>query len=184
MERLKKKQETAKQYVPAPVLHTMKGATVGIISYGSTEAAVFEAQHQLNTEHGIKSDFLRIRALPFTKEVDKFLAKYDQIFIVEMNRDGQMDQILKTEYAQFAPKFKSVAFGDGMPASAKWVREGILAKYESSVKKVNSNQKSVVSKKAAPAKKATAKKVVAKKTSAKKVTKKAVTGKTVKAKRK
>jgi len=23
-----------------------------------------------------------------------------------------------------------VAFGDGMPASAKWVREGILAKYE------------------------------------------------------
>jgi 2-oxoglutarate ferredoxin oxidoreductase subunit alpha len=186
MDRLKKKQQTAKQYVPAPVLHTMKGATVGIIAYGSTEAAVLEAQHQLNTEHGIKSDFLRIRALPFTKEVDKFLAKYDQIFIVEMNRDGQMDQILKTEYAQFASKFKSVAFGDGMPASAKWVREGILANYESSVKIVNSNQKSAVSKKAAPAKKAVVKKVVAKKPSAKKVTtssskgKKAVTGKTVK----
>ncbi len=179
MDRLKRKQETAKQYVPAPVLHSMKGATVGIIAYGSTEAAVLEAQHQLNTEHGIKSDFLRIRALPFTKEVDKFLAKYDQIFIVEMNRDGQMDQILKTEYAQFASKFKSVAFGDGMPASAKWVREGILAKYESSVKKVSSNQKSVAGKKAA-AKKAVAKKVVAKKTSAKKVTRKAVTGKTVK----
>ena len=180
MDRLKKKQETAKQYVPAPVLHTMKGATVGIIAYGSTEAAVLEAQHQLNTEHGIKTDFLRIRALPFTKEVDKFLAKYDQIFVVEMNRDGQMNQILKTEYAQFAPKFKSVAFGDGMPASAKWVREGILAKYESS------NQKSVVSKKAAPAKKTVAKKVVAKKPSAKKAPtssskgKKAVTGKTVK----
>ena len=179
MDRLKKKQETAKQYVPAPVLHTMKGATVGIIAYGSTEAAVLEAQHQLNTEHGIKTDFLRIRALPFTKEVDKFLAKYDQIFIVEMNRDGQMDQILKTEYAQFAPKFKSVAFGDGMPASAKWVREGILAKYESSVKKqsVSRSQR---------AKKAAAKKVAAKKPSAKKVTtssskgKKAVTGKTVK----
>jgi len=180
MDRLKRKQETSKQYVPAPVLHSMKGATVGIIAYGSTEAAVLEAQHQLNTEHGIKSDFLRIRALPFTKEVDKFLAKYDQIFTVEMNRDGQMDQILKTEYAQFASKFKSVAFGDGMPASAKWVREGILAKYESSVKKVSSNQKSVAGKKAVLAKKAVAKKVVAKKTSAKKVTRKAVTGKTVK----
>ena len=113
----------------------MKGATVGIIAYGSTEAAVLEAQHQLNTEHGIKTDFLRIRALPFTKEVDDFLAKYDQIFIVEMNRDGQMDQILKTEYAQFAPKFKSVAFGDGMPASAKWVREGILAKVRKRLRK-------------------------------------------------
>jgi hypothetical protein len=96
-----------------------------------------------------------------------------------MNRDGQMDQILKTEYPQFASKFKSVAFGDGMPASAKWVREGILAKYESSMKKAISDQKSVVSEKAAPAKK-----VVAKKTSAKKVTKKTVTGKTVKTKRK
>jgi len=186
MDRLKKKQETAKQYVPAPVLDTMKGATVGIIAYGSTEAAVNEARHQLNIEHGIKTDFLRIRALPFTKEVDTFLAKHDQIFIVEMNRDGQMDQILKTEYAQFAPKFKSVAFGDGMPASAKWVREGILAKYESSAKKVSSNQKSVVSKKATSAKKVVvkkttpAKKIVAKKPSAKKATKKAVTGKTVK----
>jgi len=171
MDRLKKKQETAKQYVPTPVLHTMKGATAGIIAYGSTEAAVFEAQHQLNTEHGIKTDFLRIRALPFTKEVDAFLAKHDQIFIVEMNRDGQMNQILKTEYAQFASKFKSVAFGDGLPASAKWVREGILAKYES---------KKVVVKKVAPAKKSAVKKAVAQKTSAKKTLKKAVTGKMVK----
>jgi 2-oxoglutarate ferredoxin oxidoreductase subunit alpha len=196
MDRLKKKQETAKQYVPAPVIRKTKGATAGIISYGSTEAAVLEAQFQLEKEHGIKTDFLRLRAIPFTAEVDAFLAKYDQIFIVEMNRDGQMDQILKTEYAQFAPKFKSVAHGDGMPASAKWVREGILAQYESGVKKAASKQKSAVSKKAAPAKKAVAKKtasvkkVVVQKSSAassskgKKAPKKAVTGKTVKAKRK
>jgi len=184
MERLKKKQETAKQYVPAPVLHTTKGATIGIIAYGSTEAAVLEAQYQLNKEHGIKSDFLRIRALPFTKEVDKFLAKHDQFFIVEMNRDGQMDQILKTEYPQFAPKLKSVAFGDGMPASAKWVREGILGKYEGgrmkdevkkpSAKKAIAKKTSV--KKAAPAKKPSA----TSSPKGKKVTKKAVTGKTVK----
>jgi 2-oxoglutarate ferredoxin oxidoreductase subunit alpha len=175
MDRLKKKQETAKQYVPAPILHTMKGATAGIIAYGSTESAVFEAQHQLDKEHGIKTDFLRIRSIPFTKEVDAFLAKHDQIFIVEMNRDGQMDQILKTEYGQFASKFKSVAFGDGLPASAKWIREGILAKYESGAKKVISNQKSVFSKKAA----------AAKKSSAKKMPKKTVAVKTVnKAKRK
>lgn len=174
MDRLKKKQETAKLHVPTPVLHSMKGATAGIIAYGSTEAAVLETQNQLNNEHGIKTDFLRIRSIPFTKEVDNFLKKYDQIFIVEMNRDGQMDQILKTEYPQYAMKFKSVAFGDGLPASAKWMREGILAKYENGAKKV-------ASKKAASAKIA-----VAKKTTSKKVTttspkgKKAVTGKTVK----
>ena len=46
-----------------------------------------------------------------------------------MNRDGQMDQLLTVEYPQYAPKLKSVAFGDGLPASAKWVREGILAQH-------------------------------------------------------
>jgi 2-oxoglutarate ferredoxin oxidoreductase subunit alpha len=156
MQRLTRKQETAKQYVPAPVFHNTKGATVGIIAYGSTEAAILEAQYQLEKEHGIKSDFMRIRATPFTKEVDKFLAKYDQIFVVEMNRDGQMNQILLTEYPQFAANFKSVAYGDGLPASAKWVREGILAKYKKPA------AKKAVSKKTAPAKKVAQKKAATK----------------------
>jgi 2-oxoglutarate/2-oxoacid ferredoxin oxidoreductase subunit alpha len=129
MERLKKKYETARSYVPAPVMYTTQGATVGIIGFGSTEAAILEAEHQLEMEHGIHADFMRIRALPFTQEVSDFVAKYDQIFVVEMNRDGQMNQILTIEYPQRAPYFKSVAYGDGMPASARWVREGILARY-------------------------------------------------------
>lgn len=164
MERLKRKQETAKQYVPAPALTRMKGAQIGIIAYGSTEAAIHETQHILNKEHGIKSDFLRLRALPFTKEVDKFIETHDQIFVVEMNRDGQLDQILKVEYPQHATKFKSVAWGDGLPAYARWMIEGILGKYEGGKKTVISKQKSVVSKKAAPAKKTSAKKVVKGKT--------------------
>lgn len=170
MDRLKRKNETAKKYVPAPVLHKMKGATVGVIGYGSTEAAILEAQYQLDTEHGIKSDFLRVRALPFSKEVDAFLAKYNQIFVVEMNRDGQMNQILLTEYPQFAVNFKSVAFGDGMPASAKWVREGILAKY---VKPEGGKQKAAASKKVSAKKIATKAKTASKskkETTAKKVT--------------
>jgi 2-oxoglutarate ferredoxin oxidoreductase subunit alpha len=110
-------------------MHATEGATVGIIGFGSTEAAILEAKHQLETEHGIKADFMRIRALPFTQNVSEFVARYDQIFVVEMNRDGQMNQILTIEYPQRAPYFRSVAYGDGMPASARWVREGILAQY-------------------------------------------------------
>lgn len=144
MDRLKKKHETAREYVPAPVLHATKGATIGIISFGSTEAAVLEAMHQLDTEHGIKADFLRVRALPFTKEVTEFVNKHEQVFIVEMNRDGQMNQLLTIEYPQLAAKFKSVAFGDGMPASAKWVREGILAKYAAPAKSNGKNGKATV----------------------------------------
>lgn len=129
MERLTKKYETARKYVPAPILHETGDAKVGILGFGSTEAAILEARHQLETEHGIKADFMRIRALPFTQEVTDFVTAYDQIFVVEMNRDGQMNQILTIEYPEKAARFKSVAFGDGMPASAHWVREGILAKY-------------------------------------------------------
>lgn len=130
MDRLARKQQTAKRYVPAPVLHENKKASIGILAYGSTENAIFEAQHQLERDHGIQSEFLRVRAIPFTKEVDEFIARHDHVFVVEMNRDGQMLQILYTEYPQFAEKFRMVAHHDGLPASATWVREGILAKYE------------------------------------------------------
>jgi len=130
MDRLRKKYETARTYVPAPVSYTKPGATVGIVGYGSTEAAILEAIHQLDTEHGIKADFMRIRALPFPQEVADFIQQYDQILVVEQNRDGQLKQLLTVEYPDQAANLKSVAFGDGMPASAKWVREGILAKYK------------------------------------------------------
>ncbi len=134
MDRLKKKYETARKYVPASVLYATPGAKVGVIGFGSTEAAILEAVHQLGTEHGIQADFLRVRALPFTQEVTDFINKYDQIFVVEMNRDGQLKQILSVEYPEKAANFKPVAYGDGLPAAAKWVREGILAKYSPSAK--------------------------------------------------
>ena len=63
-----------------------------------------------------------------------------------MNRDGQMNELLKIEYPEYGLKFKSVAFGDGLPASAKWVREGILAKYEAAKKPRKAKAKVVKSK--------------------------------------
>jgi 2-oxoglutarate/2-oxoacid ferredoxin oxidoreductase subunit alpha len=61
--------------------------------------------------------------------VTEFIHRYDQVFVVEMNRDGQMHQILTIDYPDKALSLKSVSFGDGMPATARWIREGILAKY-------------------------------------------------------
>jgi 2-oxoglutarate ferredoxin oxidoreductase subunit alpha len=114
-------------------LYPKPGATIGVIGFGSTEAAVLEAVHQLDTENGIKAEFLRVRALPFTQEATDFVNQYDQILVVEQNRDSQLRQLLIVEYPDQAAKFKSVAYGDGMPASAKWVREGILAQYAQTV---------------------------------------------------
>ncbi len=129
MQRLKRKYQTARQFVPKPILLRTKGARLGIIGYGSTEAAILEARHQLETRHGIKADFMRLRAIPFTPEVEEFIEQHEQVFVVEMNRDGQMAQLLTLEYPQHATRFKSVAYQDGLPASARWVREGILTQY-------------------------------------------------------
>ncbi len=43
MVRLKKKYDTARTLVPKPIIKITKGATIGIIAYGSTEPAVQEA---------------------------------------------------------------------------------------------------------------------------------------------
>ena len=129
MLRLKKKFVTARQHLPRPVIFNGSNARTAIIAYGSTEAAINEARDQLSNEHGFQTDFMRVRAFPFGPEVDEFVRKYDQIYVVEMNRDGQLHQLLTLAYPEKALSLKSVPFGDGMPASAKWVREGILAQH-------------------------------------------------------
>jgi 2-oxoglutarate ferredoxin oxidoreductase subunit alpha len=130
MERLKKKYDGARKLVPAPQIHNRKGATIGIVAYGSTEPAILEAMHQIESEHGIKADFMRIRAVPFSDDVRKFIEKYDDIFVVELNREGQLNQLLRLEYPHRSMNLRSVEMGDGMPASARWVRESLLGKFK------------------------------------------------------
>jgi 2-oxoglutarate ferredoxin oxidoreductase subunit alpha len=127
MGRLQRTNETAREYVPKPIIHRQPGAQAGIIAFGSTEAAILEARNQLSEENGFKADFMRVRALPFTDEVADFVKTHDPIFVVEMNRDGQLAQLLRMENPNGAAKLRSLAFQDGLPAAARWVREGILA---------------------------------------------------------
>ncbi|MFN2120655.1 MAG: 2-oxoacid:acceptor oxidoreductase family protein, partial [Anaerolineales bacterium] len=128
MERLKRKYETARNYVPGPVVRHQRGAQAGIIGFGSTEAAILEAQDQLSKEDGLPTDFLRLRSLPFTDEVQDFISRHETIYVVEMNRDGQLAQLLKIAYPDCATEFRSVAFQDGLPAAARWIRDGILGR--------------------------------------------------------
>jgi 2-oxoglutarate/2-oxoacid ferredoxin oxidoreductase subunit alpha len=128
MERLKKKYRNATRLIPAPVIDKQEGANIGIIAFGSTEPAIREARYQLETEAGIKSGSMRIRGIPFSDDVRTFIESHEQNFVVEMNRDGQMYQLLLVEYPQLANKLTKVAFNDGLPATAKWVKDSILVK--------------------------------------------------------
>jgi 2-oxoglutarate ferredoxin oxidoreductase subunit alpha len=130
MARLKKKYETAKQYLPKPVVNTVEGATAGIIAFGSTNAAVEEARILLANEKGLKTDYLRLRAMPLTNEVKEFVKTHDKVYVVEMNRDGQLYQQLIIAMPELATRLVSASYSDGLPASARRVMKEILAKEE------------------------------------------------------
>lgn len=125
MARLKRKFDTARQAVPAPVVDAVDGAKIGIIAYGTTMFAIDEARDRLAAD-GVATSFMRLRALPVNEVVREFVAEYDRVYVVELNRDGQMHSILQTELPELATKLHSLAYLDGMPLTARWVVEAIM----------------------------------------------------------
>jgi len=127
MARLKMKYQTARNYLPEAVIKHRDGAKVGFIAYGSTEPAVSEARDRLEKK-GIDIDFLRLRALPLRDEVRQYIESLDRVYVVEMNRDGQLHQILNMSYPELGHKMVSLTKHDGLPLSAKWVTNAVLEK--------------------------------------------------------
>jgi 2-oxoglutarate ferredoxin oxidoreductase subunit alpha len=114
MARLARKFDTARRYVPPPIVDEVEGAEVGLIAFGSTLHAIDEARDAL-VERDLKTSFLRLRALPITREVEAFIARHERVYVVELNRDGQLCQILRSELPALAPKLESLAYYDAMP---------------------------------------------------------------------
>ncbi len=124
-QRIKKKYRQGRRYLPKPV-QDEQGAEVGIIAYGSTDAAMAEARYLLE-QKGIATDYLRIRALPFHDEIEDFLARHPVVCVVEANRDGQMAMLLRMAFPQWAQRIHSVARTDGLPLSARFIADGVAA---------------------------------------------------------
>jgi 2-oxoglutarate/2-oxoacid ferredoxin oxidoreductase subunit alpha len=121
MQRLQKKFRTARKLMPAPVEGaTHKGARFAVIYYGSTAPAMEEALDSLQ-DHGAVLDILRLRAFPFPDEVAKFIAKYEKVFVVEQNRDGQMRTLLINECDIDPTKLVPILHYDGTPITARFI---------------------------------------------------------------
>ncbi|MFQ5627003.1 MAG: hypothetical protein ACE5FM_10165, partial [Methyloligellaceae bacterium] len=130
LDRLTRKFATAVKLMPKPVIRkTSRSSKLGIVNFGSTEPAVREACDLL-ARTGYKLNTMRLRAFPFGKEVAKFAANHDRIFLVEQNRDAQMRSLLITEAGIPAHKLISVLNYDGMPLTADWVKNKIEAMIE------------------------------------------------------
>ena len=125
MERLKRKFETIPTYLPKPVIETIEGASIGIIAFGSTDPAVQETLDGLS-EAGLLTDYMRIRSVPFHEKVGRFIRNHNRIYVVEMNHDGQMCQLLTLEYPERTAAMVPLAHNDGLPLTAKWITEAIL----------------------------------------------------------
>ena len=127
MDRLAKKFETARRFVPRPVIESGPDARIGIVAYGSTHHAIGECRDQLREEQGIETGYLRLRALPLIEEVETFIAEHERIYVVEQNRDGQMRDLLRLEYPEMTIKLRSVRHYNGFPIDARFITRAIIA---------------------------------------------------------
>ena len=126
MERLNRKFETARSFVPRPEVSTGK-SKIGIIGYGTTHWALIESRDQLRKEYKIETDYLRIKAYPFTREVHDFIAQHDRVYVVEQNRDQQMMSLLKLDVdSGLVPRLRSISHAHGLPLDARSVTDELM----------------------------------------------------------
>ncbi len=131
MERLLRKFETAKNYVPHPVEKKASRTTpYGVLYYGSSSAAMQEALGALEQD-GIHLDAMRIRAFPFHDDIQRFVESHDTVFIVEQNRDAQLRTLVMNECGIDPAKLVPVLHFDGTPITARFIRDAIGRKANS-----------------------------------------------------
>jgi len=135
MQRLLRKFETAKTLVPQPLRGTAKQQTRhGAIYYGSTAIAMDEALVALEAG-GIYLDTLRVRGFPFSEEVSSFIDAHDQVFVIEQNRDAQLQKLLVNECAIDPARFISILHYDGTPITARFITQAITERMTLALRK-------------------------------------------------
>ena len=127
MDRLRRKYETARTRVPAPVVESDPNAEIGIIAFGSSHWAILEARDQLRQEQNIPTAYLRIRALPFNDDLRDFVKRMKRVYVVEQNRDGQMCELVRLAVWRDCNKVRSVRHYTGFPIDARTITDEILS---------------------------------------------------------
>jgi 2-oxoglutarate/2-oxoacid ferredoxin oxidoreductase subunit alpha len=128
MERLNRKFETARSFVPRPEITKAnaegKNAAIGIIGYGTSHWGITESLDQMRDEYHLGVDYLRLRAYPFTREVHEFIEQHDRIYVVEQNRDAQMLSLLKLDLkSELHARLRSIAHITGLPLDARSITD-------------------------------------------------------------
>ena len=128
MDRLSRKFETIRAHVPKPVVDTRPKAQAGFVAFGTSHYAVEESRDQLRTEYGFETDYIRLKAYPFTQELRDFIARHERVYVVEQNRDAQLLSLMKMEFEPTeVAKLRSVRYYGGLPIDARTVTDNVLS---------------------------------------------------------
>ena len=128
MERLNRKFETARSFVPRPEIIKGSNAKIGIIGYGTSHWGITESRDQLRDEYKVETDYLRLKAYPFTREVHEFIEQHERTYVVEQNRDAQMLSLLKLDLKpELIGKLRSIAHINGLPLDARSITDELTS---------------------------------------------------------
>jgi 2-oxoglutarate ferredoxin oxidoreductase subunit alpha len=134
VDRLAKKFENARSFVPVEDVHVDPAADVALVAYGSSHGSVEEARDQLR-EAGIKTSYMRLKSYPFTREVELFIDAHTRVYVIEQNRDAQMLSLLKLDLAPSQiGKLRSVLYYAGLPIDARTISDEVRAQESETVK--------------------------------------------------
>ena len=129
MDRLARKFDNARKWVPAPVVVKDGTSKIGFLAYGTTDCALRESLDQIKQRFGKDVDYLRLRAYPFTQSVHDFVASHERVYVVEQNRDAQLASLLKLDLpAGQVSKLRSILHYNGLPVDAESITEEFAIK--------------------------------------------------------
>jgi 2-oxoglutarate ferredoxin oxidoreductase subunit alpha len=127
VDRLSRKFETIREWVPQPEVILNPKATIGLVYCGTSRWAVEESRDQLIREYGIETSALRLKAYPFTEVLTDFISKHEKIYIVEQNRDAQLMALMRMEFpVELLARLKSIRYYGGMPLDARTVTDAFV----------------------------------------------------------
>ena len=140
VDRLARKFETARNWMPAPVVEINRKASVGIMAYGTTHWAITESRDQLSAEADLQTSYYRVCAYPFRSALASFIERHERVYVVEQNRDAQMLSLMKLDLpVELTGRLRSVLHYTGNPIDARTVTEDILIQEGYQVQKTNAD---------------------------------------------
>ncbi len=128
MDRIKKKMDSARRWLPEPVIEDSPDAKVALVAAGTSHEAVRECRSQLWLEYGFKTAYCRVRGWPFSHATEEFIARHERVYVVDQNRDGQLRTLLRRQFPAIHDHLRSVCYYGGMPLDARTITDAIVEK--------------------------------------------------------